>query len=228
MAKATPVVITIDGPAGAGKSTVAKAVARALGFSYLDTGAMYRALTLKAMRSGCPLDDEEALVRLAGQTSIQLLPDPQTGTVVRLDGEDVSADIRTVEVTNQTFYIARAPRVREIMVDRQRQIGREQDVVVEGRDIGTVVFPQARYKFYLDANFEERARRRLTELQEKGKTVEAEQLKAELQERDQRDLTRPAGPLKQAADAVVIDSTSLTIDGVVQEILRNIDGPPAS
>ena len=216
------VVVTIDGPAGAGKSTVAKQLAKAMSFSYLDTGAMYRALTLKAMREKVNLESEADLVRLAQRTNIHLEGNTQTGLKVFLDGDDVSEAIRSLEVTNNTFYIARAPGVREIMVGWQRAIGQKNNVVVEGRDVGTVVFPTAKHKFYLDADFAERARRRIQELRDKGKGIDETQLKQDLKERDEKDFTRKVGPLKKAADAVVIDSTGLTVDGVVQAILAHI------
>ncbi|HOY10111.1 MAG TPA: (d)CMP kinase [Candidatus Omnitrophota bacterium] len=212
-------VITIDGPAGAGKSTVAKNLARELQYSYLDTGAMYRALTLKAIRTGCDLTDETALVRCAQATAIELRCVPALGLRVFLDGEDVSEDVRTAVVTNNTFYIARAPAVREILVGWQRKMGRSQNVVVEGRDVGTVVFPEATFKFYLDADFEERVQRRFKELADKGVHVDGARLRAELQERDQKDLSRAVGPLRRADDAVVIDSTRLSIDAVVEKML---------
>lgn len=214
-------IITVDGPAGAGKSTVAKRLAKELNLAYLDTGAMYRALTLKAIRQNINLEDEDALVALARQTTIDL-ENHDSGVRVFLDDEDVSEDIRTIEVTNKTFYVARAPRVREIMVEWQRAIGNRRSVVVEGRDVGTVVFPQATNKFYLDANIAERSRRRIEELREKGNDVDADKLTAELKERDNKDLTRSVGPLKKAEDAVLIDSTKLTIDGVVEEMLKHI------
>ena len=214
-------VITIDGPAGAGKSTVAKELARRLGIFYLDTGAMYRALTLKAIRSGVNLEQEQALIDLARGTDISL-ENGRDGARVLLDGEDVSEPIRSLEVTNKTFYIARAPGVREIMVRCQREIGSRKSVVIEGRDVGTVVFPKAAHKFYLDADFEERARRRIRELREKGKTVDESSLKTELKERDHKDFTRRVGPLKVADDAVVIDSTRLTVGETVDEILKHI------
>jgi len=215
-------IIAIDGPAGAGKSTIAQNLAHRLKIQYLDTGAMYRALTLKALKAAVPLDDPSRLVELARATQIRLEGIPPSPTVVLLDGRDVSQEIRTPEVTNHTFYIAREPLVREIMVEWQRQIGRQSDLVVEGRDIGTVVFPQATYKFYLDANFNERASRRIKELREKGVAVDDQRLKAELQARDHKDFTRAVGALKIAADAVVIDSTSMSVPEVVDTILQHI------
>ncbi len=211
-------VITIDGPAGAGKSTVAKAVAERLKFSYLDTGAMYRALTLKAMQNQVDLEDESQLVDLAGKTRIDL-EYTSGGVKVLLDGQDVSQDIRSIDVTNNTFYIARAPRVRELMVKWQQAIGAEKSIVTEGRDQGTVVFPQAAYKFYLDADVQERCKRRIEELQAAGKDVDAKKLTEELKQRDQNDLTRSAGPLKKADDACFIDSTYLSVDDVVEKII---------
>lgn len=214
-------IITIDGPAGAGKSTVARSLARRMGIFYLDTGAMYRALTLKAIRQGVNMEDEDRLVDLARETRIDL-QNHNGGARVLLDGEDVSEKIRTEEVTNKTFYIARAPRVREIMVRWQRAAGSKRSIVVEGRDVGTVVFPSASHKFYLDADFEERSRRRAKELKEKGRDVDEENLRQELGERDHKDLTRNASPLKKAGDAVVIDSTHLSIDEVVETMLQYI------
>ena len=221
MVKDPPQVITIDGPAGAGKSTVAKELARRLGIFYLDTGAMYRALTLKAIRSGMNLEDAAGLVDLARGTRIRL-ENHSNGTKVLLDGEDVSEAIRSLEVTNKTFYIARTGGVREIMVGWQREIGARRSIVIEGRDVGTVVFPKASRKFYLDADFQERAHRRIKELREKGKQVDEASLKTELKERDHKDFTRAVGPLKAADDAVVIDTTRLTVNGTVEEILRHV------
>lgn len=217
-------VVTIDGPAGAGKSTVAKALARRLKFSYLDTGAMYRAAALKALHLKVNLEDEAALASVAKAITIDFQEDPHKGLRVILDGEDVSEEIRTIEVTNNTFYMARAPKVREIMVDLQRKIGSRRDVVIEGRDVGTVVFPKAKYKFYLDADFEERARRRIKELEDKGQAVEAQKLKQELEERDRKDFSRKVGPLKRADDAVFLDSTHLSIEDTVEKMLEIIKG----
>ncbi len=221
-ASRSTVVITIDGPAGAGKSTVARALAKRLGFSYLDTGAMYRALTLKALREKINLEDESQLVALAKRTTVDITMDSAGVLKVLLDRADVSEAIRTLEVTNSTFYIARTPGVRELMVQRQREIGSAKNVVVEGRDIGTVVFPNATKKFYLDADFTERSKRRIDELKAKGKAVDETALAKELQERDTKDMTRNVGALKVADGAIVIDSTHLTVDQVVEKILSHI------
>lgn len=214
-------VIAMDGPAGAGKSSVAKKLAQMLGYAYLDTGAMYRALTLKALRLKARLDDEEILVAIAKTTHLDLAQDNDTVKIF-LDGEDVSDAIRTLEVTNNTFYIARAPKVREIMVKWQREIGERRSVVVEGRDVTTVVFPNATHKFYLDADLGERARRRLNELVEKGNVVDAQKLKKEIEERDRKDITREVGALKVAEDAIRIDTTHMSIDQTIDEILKSV------
>ncbi len=215
-------IVAIDGPAGAGKSTIAKLLAKKLNFAFLDTGAMYRALTYKAMQKGVSLDSEQALIDLAKQTHLELISEDD-GIRILCDGKEVSQEIRTIEVTNNTFYIARAPGVREILVEWQRALGQHQNVVAEGRDIGTVVFPDAAFKFYLDAGVDERARRRIKELRDKGKEVDEEQLKQEIVERDTKDFTRKVGPLKKADDAIVIDSTSLSIEEVIEEMLKYIN-----
>lgn len=212
-------VIAIDGPAGAGKSSVAKRLAQVLGYSYLDTGAMYRALTLKAMRLKAKLDNEAELVKIAQKTQLDLVQTTDSVKII-LDGEDVSEAIRTTEVTNNTFYIARAPGVRAIMVEWQRSIGSKKSVVVEGRDVTTVVFPGATYKFYLDADLEERSRRRLKELEDKGNRVDADKLREEIEERDTKDKTRKVGALKVAPDAIVMDTTHMTVEDNVNEILK--------
>jgi len=214
--------ITLDGPAGAGKSTAAKALAKRLGISYLDTGAMYRALTLKGLRAGIDLADENALAALARRTRIDFKEMPDGTLNVTLDGVDVSRQIRTVKVTNNTFYAARAPKVRKILVARQRQIGVQRSLVGDGRDLGTVVFPKADYKFYLDADFEERVQRRLRDLKAAHKTVDKARLRADMKERDHKDLSRSVGPLKKARDAIVIDSSGLTVEGTVDKIMRHL------
>ncbi len=215
-------VVVIDGPAGAGKSTVAKMVAKKLGFAFMDTGAMYRALTVKALRAKLNLEDEQALIKLAEVTHIDLVNEPGKPLKVTLDGEDVSETIRSTDVTNNTFYIARTSGVRHVMLEWQRRMGREQSMVGDGRDLGTVVFPDAAYKFYLDADFDIRCQRRIDELKAKGQSVDEQALKADLAERDHKDFTRKAGPLKKADDAIIIDSTSMSIDEVVDLIVRRV------
>jgi len=215
-------VITIDGPAGAGKSTVAKELAKRLGFAYLDTGAMYRALTLKALRQKINLENEKQLVDLAHQTLINITTDDKKSLKVVLDAEDVTEPIRSLEVTQSTFYVARIAGVREVMVQRQREIGTKNNIVIEGRDTGTVVFPHATRKFYLDADSKERAQRRIKELKEKGKQVDELTIARDLEERDTKDITRAVGPLKKAEDAIFIDSTGLSIGQVVGKMLEYI------
>jgi len=214
------VVITLDGPAGAGKSTVAKALAKKLGIAYLDTGAMYRALTLKGLRLKMDLSDEEALTMLARNTKISFKEMPDGSLNITLDGEDVSVAIRTPEVTNNTYYAARTPGVRTLMVAWQRAIGEARSLVTDGRDQGTVVFTDARYKFYMDADVEERVQRRYKELIAAGKTVDLDQLRLDIKERDHKDFSRSVGPLKKAHDAIIIDSTALTVDQVVDKIMK--------
>jgi cytidylate kinase len=214
-------VITIDGPAGAGKSSVAKSLAKRLSFAYLDTGAMYRALTFKALRQKIVLTDEAQLADLANETNIDLQDTPK-GLKVLLDGLDVTEEIRSLEVTNNTFYAARASKVREVLVKWQQKIGEQRSVVVEGRDVGTVVFPRADKKFYLDADVRERTRRRVDELRAKGSHVDADELSQEIQQRDQYDKTRSTGPLRQAEDAVYIDSTNLSVADTVELIFKQL------
>jgi cytidylate kinase len=213
-------VITIDGPAGSGKSTTARMVAQRLGFLYLDTGAMYRALTVKAMREGLNLENEAVLGALADRTEVELVRRDE-GLRTLLDGEDVSEQIRLPEVTARIAPVCRVPHVREVLVRRQRQIGRAaRDVVMEGRDIGTVVFPDAELKVYLDANAEERARRRCGELEKQGIKVCFEDVKQDMIERDRRDLEREHGPLRRSEDMLVVDTTNLTIAGQVDRIVQ--------
>lgn len=214
-------VIAIDGPAGSGKSTVAKRVAQRLGFLYIDTGAMYRALTLKALRIKADLNDEAKLGSLARETEVEL---KQSGGSLKvyLDGKDVTDQIRTPEVTNNVKYIARTKAVRECMVAKQRKLGERGGTVMEGRDIGTVVLPDADKKFYIDASFDTRVTRRYEELKEAGTVVTEEEIKKDLKVRDESDLSRAIGPLKKADDAILIDTTDLTIEGVVDKVLSLI------
>ena len=203
-------IVAIDGPAGSGKSTIAKFIARKLGLLYIDTGAMYRSLTLKAMQKKLDLTDEQALIDLAGNTKIKLNP---TG-----------ARIRTPEVTNNISYIANVPGVRLEMVKWQRAFGygSKKGAVLEGRDIGTVVFPDADRKFYLTASVKERAQRRFKELKEKGMKINLKQIEKDIIIRDKKDRARPVGALKKAEDAVLVDTTNLTIPQVVEKVLSYI------
>ena len=215
-------VIVIDGPAGAGKSTVAKGLARKLDVAFMDTGAMYRALTLKALRHKVSFEDEAGLVKLAHETHIDLVNDPGRPLKVLLDGEDVSEAIRTIEVTNNTFYVARTPDVRHVMVAWQRQMGSKRPMVGDGRDLGTVVFPDAQFKFYLDADFKVRCQRRIDEMKAKGQSVDEPALMQDLADRDQKDFSRKVGPLKKADDAIIIDSTNMTIDEVIETLYQRV------
>ncbi|MDO8526046.1 MAG: (d)CMP kinase [Candidatus Omnitrophota bacterium] len=214
-------VIAIDGPAGSGKSTVSKLVAKALGVTYIDTGAMYRALTLKAMRHSIDLKDEAALTDLARSTDIDLAEE-KGELKVYLDGEDVAGLIRTPELTNNVKYIARVPLVREEMVRLQRAIGSRYGAALEGRDIGTVVFPDADYKFYLDADPDERARRRHKEFLGRGQVIDLAGIKRDVIMRDESDMNRSVGALKKAPDAILVDTTKLSVGAVVKKILAYI------
>ncbi|MBN2453384.1 MAG: (d)CMP kinase [Candidatus Omnitrophica bacterium] len=214
-------IVAIDGPAGSGKSTVSKLIAKKLGLLYIDTGAMYRALTLKAVRQGLNLEDSDRLADLARSTRVDLVN--AAGTLkVLLDGEDVSGLIRTPELTNDVKFVARVGGVRSEMVKQQRAIGIRANAVLEGRDIGTVVFPDARYKFYLDADVAERARRRHKELVESNRQADLAAVKSDVEKRDESDMKRSLGALKKADDAVFIDTTDLSIDEVVEKILSYI------
>jgi cytidylate kinase len=211
------VIVAIDGPAGAGKSTIAKRLADRLGFTYIDTGAMYRAVALWAVRQGVDFDDFHRMEQLALASEIELAPGR-----IQLNREDVTAAIRTPEVTNGASRIAVIPGVRRAMVAKQREIGQKVSVVMEGRDIGTVVFPNADVKVFLDATLEERVRRRLLESHRKGDEISESVLAAQMKERDNRDSTRADAPLAQAPDAVYLDSTHLSEDEVAEAILKMV------
>jgi CMP/dCMP kinase len=206
-------IVAIDGPAGAGKSTIARHLARHFGLLNLETGAMYRAFALKALRAGVPLDESPALEMLATQTSISLDPGEEENRVL-LDGEDVTGLIRNPTVTDAASRVSTFPQIRAWMVRLQQQLGAQGGVVMEGRDIGTVVFPQAEVKIFLDAAPEVRGQRRYEQLGEKGRTPAAqpEEVIRELHARDERDRNRKDSPLKAATDAVTLDSTQMTLD----------------
>ncbi len=211
--------IAIDGPAGAGKSTVAKLVARKLGYVYIDTGAMYRTLTYKAIKSGVDLHDNGSLNQLLSKTKIELTPEGK----VFMDSEEVTELIRTDEVTNSVSFVASQSDVRFEMLTRQQEMARQGGTVMDGRDIGTAVLPNAEVKIFLSATVEERAKRRYEENLAKGYPSDFEQLKQEIALRDKRDSERETAPLKKADDAIEIDTTNLSIDEVVVAILRIVE-----
>jgi cytidylate kinase len=212
-------IIAIDGPAGAGKSTVAKHLAAHFGLLNLETGAMYRAFALKALRAEVALENAAALQNLASTTAIRLEP-TSNGNRVLLDGVDVTGQIRDMEVTQAASRVSVHPAIRAWMVDLQREMGRKGGVVMEGRDIGTVVFPDADLKFFLDASPEARGQRRYEQAGTATTVATPEVISKELRERDERDRNRAESPLRAAPDAVIIDSTSLTLD----EVLARIEG----
>jgi cytidylate kinase len=214
-------IVAIDGPSGAGKSTLAKRVARELGFTYLDTGAMYRALALKILRQGLNLEDSAKLAELVDSTEIDLVESGGTLKVV-LDGTNVSDLIRTPEVSQMASKGSAFPVVRKRMLNLQRRLGKKGNVVAEGRDIGTVIFPHADVKIYLDASVEERARRRYEELRKAGRAISYDDTVREMEERDKRDTERELAPLRKAEDAVVIDSSALDAEEVAETVLRVI------
>ena len=210
--------IAIDGPAGAGKSTIAKIVAKELGFIYVDTGAMYRTLALACFRDGIDTSDEAAVV--AKCESVEVTLGYEDGTQkVYLNGEDVSTEIRREEIGNLTSAIAVYPGVRKILVALQKDLAAKNDVVMDGRDIGTAVLPNADLKIYLTASVETRAKRRYDELVEKGQTCDLKEIEKDIEDRDYRDMNREVSPLSQADDAVLVDSSDMTIDEVVTKII---------
>jgi len=212
--------IAIDGPAGAGKSTLARLLGGKLGIPYIDTGAIYRALALKAFRMGISEDDEENLAKLAKELKIEFKRDDR-GMRVYLDGEDVSEAIRTPEITRLSSPVSKHPKVREALLELQRKLA-ENGGVMEGRDIGTVILPDADVKIFLTASTKVRAMRRYLELKEKGYEVNLEDLEREIEERDRRDSTRSIAPLRMAEDAILLNTDNLTIEEMVEEALRVI------
>ncbi len=212
-------VIAIDGPAGAGKSTVAKLVAKALGYRYLDTGALYRAVAWKAIRNGLRPQDTHYIVDMTRHTRVELVQSDGEQRVL-VDGEDVTEAIRAPEVGNLASPISAVPEVREVLLEWQREFGRQGATVAEGRDTGTVVFPDAAVKVFLTASLDERARRRHRELLERGIDIPFQQVKVDIEARDQRDSSRHVAPLRPAPDAVLIDTNNKTPDEVVEEVLK--------
>ncbi len=212
-------IVAIDGRSGAGKSTVARGVAQRLGFRYVDTGAMYRSVALAALRRKVDLSDAEALGRLAASLAIEIHPEVTDDRVV-LDGEDVTQAIRTPEVSTAASLVSTAPGVRAALVARQRTLEGGGRLVMEGRDIGTVVLPHAEVKVFLDASVEARAARRHAELFSRGVQVDLQEVRRQEAERDRRDETRTISPLRPAADAVIIDTTGRAADAIIDEIVR--------
>jgi cytidylate kinase len=216
-------IVAIDGPAGSGKSTVARGVARRLGFAYLDSGAMYRVVTLLALENGVDLEDGVALAALADGSSIELEERDHDYVRVLVNGRDVTGEIRAPRVTGASSAVAAHPEVRRLLLTKQRELIDSRDAVVEGRDIGTVVAPEAPVKLFLTADPSERARRRAAELERQGLRAEAEDVKAAIEQRDLLDSTRSAAPLRPADDAVVIDTTGLEADEVIERVVQLVD-----
>ena len=210
-------VIAIDGPAGAGKSTIAKIIAKRLNINYIDTGAMYRAVTLKCLQHNVNIEDEDAVIELARKTEIDFKDNN-----IYLDGKIVNEEIRTIEVTNNVSNVAKIKEVRYLMVDVQREIGKRSSVILDGRDIGSYVFPNADYKFFLIATPEERGARRYKELIEKGVEVQLQDVIDDIIKRDEIDSSREFAPLVKAEDAIEIDTTGKNIDEVVDSVLNKI------
>lgn len=214
-------IVAIDGPAGAGKSTTAKEVAKRLGFLYIDTGAMYRAVALEVKRRGLGLSDRDGVISLAKNSRIEFEWD--SGSLrVFLNGEDVTNELRDNRIGQLASAVSVIPEVRDILVEQQREYGKKFDVVMEGRDIGTNVFPDADVKIYMDASVEERARRRLRDYRKKGEEIPFEDVVKEIEARDRRDSTRKYAPLKKAEDAVYVDTTGLSFEEQVEKIVEII------
>jgi cytidylate kinase len=214
-------VIAIDGPSGVGKSTLGKALARHFNYLFIDSGAIYRAIGLKARQSNTPLDDAQAVTEIARLAQIHLEGDPDALRVY-LDGDDVTKQIRAPEVSQAASIIAVIPTVREVVVEKLRELRRAGGIVMDGRDIGSKVFPDAEVKLFLEASPEVRAERRWREEREKGREVTLDQIKTEIEERDRRDRTRAATPLVKAEDAILIDTSTLLMDDVIARVLEII------
>ncbi len=217
-------IIAIDGPAGSGKSTIAKIVAEKLRFRYIDTGSMYRSVAWKSLQKKITLGDEDAVANIARETKIELVP-RENGQSVFIDGEDITSQLKEETISRGAAIVAAQPAIREIMTAKQRELGKQGEVVIDGRDIGTVVFPQADKKFFMDADPEERGRRRFTELKDKKQIANADlaTIIEQVKQRDHEDRNRKIAPLKKAKDAILIDTTHLSIDEVVEQIMKTIN-----
>ena len=215
------VIITVDGPSGAGKGTLCYALAEKLGFDFLDSGAIYRITALDALKKQVNLENEDAVAEVGRNLNVQFVPDNGEVNVI-LDGENVGDQIRTAEAGQNASTVAAFPKVREALLQRQRNFACEKGLVADGRDMGTIVFPEAQVKLFLDASAEERAKRRVKQLQLKGFNANFEQILGEIKERDYRDRNRAVAPLVPAKDALVLDSTHLSIDEVIRQALGYI------
>jgi len=222
-------IIAIDGPAGSGKSTVAKIVAKKLRFRYIDTGSMYRSIAWKSLKKKATLVDEDVIANIAWETKIVLVPG-ENGQLVFVDGENITSQLKKETIGHGAAIVAAQPIIRKIMTAKQRELGKEGKVVMDGRDIGTVVFPQADKKFFLDADPEERGRRRFAELKKTKQeaNVDLKTIVKQVIQRDLEDRNRKIAPLQQAKDAILIDTTHLSIDQVVEKIMSTINLDPVS
>ena len=217
-------IITIDGPSGVGKSTVAKSLAEKLGLTYLDTGAMYRAIALQVKRESVDIDNGEELESLLKRTEIGFKRDENHGLVLLLNNKDITDEIRNPEISRLSSDVATKGSARKSLKETQREIGSEGGIVAEGRDMGTYVFPEAEFKFYLDAQIDERAKRRWNQLHEAGSDADIDDIKIQIQARDKQDMERSESPLHPARNAVIIDTTHLNADEVVVKIIKEVQG----
>jgi cytidylate kinase len=216
------IVIAIDGPSGVGKSTLGKEISRRLGYLYIDSGAVYRAVGLKALESEIALEDHRAIAESAKQSEIKLEGDPDHLKIF-LDGRDVTRDIRTPEASRASSIVAAIAEVREIVVDKLRAMAEADNVVMDGRDVGTKIFPHAQIKIFLEASNEVRSQRRWKEERERGRDISFDQISIELEERDKRDRERAATPLVKADDAILIDTSELKLEGVIERVLEIVN-----